>query len=93
MRSDKIAKPGRISEHIASCIETSELCIIDLTGLNANVMYEYGLRKGWKALYCAGPERHLCLLMCMMTGRYFMTFRGARADSCTGNVGEIYRGD
>ena len=31
VRSDKIAKPGRISEHIASCIETSELCIIDLT--------------------------------------------------------------
>ena len=51
VRSDKIAKPGRISEHIASCIETSELCIIDLTGLNANVMYEYGLRKGYGKPY------------------------------------------
>ncbi len=94
VRSDKIAKPGRISEHIASCIETSELCIIDLTGLNANVMYEYGLRKGYGKPYIVLAQKgQLCLLMCMMTGRYFMTFRGARADSCTGNVGEIYRGD
>ena len=46
MRSDKIAKPGRISEQIARHIETSELCVIDLTGLDANVMYEYGLRQG-----------------------------------------------
>lgn len=51
VRSDKIAEPGRISEHIASCIEASELCIIDLTGLNANVMYEYGLRKGYGKPY------------------------------------------
>lgn len=51
VRSDKVAEPGRISEHIARCIENSDLCIVDLTGLNANVMYEYGLRKGYGKPY------------------------------------------
>lgn len=61
VRSDKIAKPGRISEQIARHIETSELCVIDLTGLNANVMYEYGLRQGYGKPYIVLAQKEQTL--------------------------------
>lgn len=46
IRSDTESKPGRISERIDQHIRNDDLCIVDLTGLNANVMYEYGMRRG-----------------------------------------------
>lgn len=46
VRSDKEEKPGRITERMIQHIKNDDLCIVDLTGLNANVMYEYGMRKG-----------------------------------------------
>lgn len=46
IRSDHEASPGRITESIEKHLREDDLCIVDLTGLNANVMYEYGLRVG-----------------------------------------------
>ena len=46
VRSDKEAKTGRITERMELHIRNDDLCIVDLTGINANVMYEYGMRKG-----------------------------------------------
>lgn len=46
IRADTEARPGRISDRIDQHIRNDDLCIIDLTGLNANVMYEYGMRRG-----------------------------------------------
>lgn len=46
VRSDQEANPGRISESIEAHLRKDDLCIADLTGLNPNVMYEYGVRVG-----------------------------------------------
>ena len=46
IRADEEPVPGRITARIEQHIQNDDLCIVDLTGLNANVMYEYGLRKG-----------------------------------------------
>jgi len=46
IRSDYEAKTGRISESIVTHLKQDDLCIADLTGLNPNVMYEYGVRTG-----------------------------------------------
>jgi hypothetical protein len=46
IRADKIAEPGRITKQIAKEIAESDLVIADLSGLNANVMYELGVRHG-----------------------------------------------
>lgn len=46
IRADHEATPGRITESIEKHLREDDLCIVDLTGLNANVMYEYGLRVG-----------------------------------------------
>jgi hypothetical protein len=43
-RADKSNVSGSITEQIISDIKKSELCIIDLTELNPNVMYEFGRR-------------------------------------------------
>ena len=42
-RIDEIEKPGIITDDIKSKIEESNICITDVTGNNANVMYETGL--------------------------------------------------
>lgn len=44
VRADKIPKPGIITSEIVHLVQNSELCIIDLTGHNANVFYECGRR-------------------------------------------------
>ena len=41
-RADEIAKPGRITDHILEAISKSDVLIADLSGNNANVMYELG---------------------------------------------------
>lgn len=46
IRSDHEATPGRITESIDKHLRGDDLCIVDLSGLNTNVMYEYGLRVG-----------------------------------------------
>ena len=46
-RVDKINPAGMISEAIVEAICLSELVIVDLAGLNANVMYELGVRQAW----------------------------------------------
>lgn len=51
IRSDKISETGKISEQIVGHIKNDDLCVIDMTDLNANVMYEYGLRMGYGKCY------------------------------------------
>ncbi len=46
IRSDSESGVGKISESIMSHLRQDDLCIADLTGLNPNVMYEYGVRVG-----------------------------------------------
>lgn len=42
LRSDEIAKPGRITDQIIDSIRNADAIIADLTGNNPNVMYELG---------------------------------------------------
>lgn len=44
IRADKIAHPGEIPEQIFQLLRDADVVIADLTGGNANVMYELGLR-------------------------------------------------
>ncbi|MBJ6370908.1 hypothetical protein [Sedimentitalea arenosa] len=44
LRADKIVKPGSITQDVIENVFESDLVIADLTGLNANVMYEVGIR-------------------------------------------------
>ena len=46
VRSDQDANPGRITDSIQTHLREDDLCIVDLSGLNPNVMYEYGVRVG-----------------------------------------------
>lgn len=43
LRADQIYAPGLIMEQIRSAIQQARLCITDLTGRNANVLYELGI--------------------------------------------------
>ena len=43
-RADEIVGTSDINEDIMDRVRNSDLCIIDLTGLNPNVMYEFGMR-------------------------------------------------
>lgn len=45
-RADSIAEPGRITRQIIEKLVSADVVIADLTGPNANVMYELGLRQG-----------------------------------------------
>lgn len=44
IRADKISHPGEIPEQIFELLRDADVVIADLTGGNANVMYELGLR-------------------------------------------------
>jgi len=44
-RSDKLGEPGRITTQILRDLVESDVVIADLTGTNANVMYEVGIRQ------------------------------------------------
>lgn len=44
VRADKISHPGEIPEQIFELLRDADVVIADLTGGNANVMYELGLR-------------------------------------------------
>jgi hypothetical protein len=44
VRSDRISEPGEIPEQIFTYLRDADVVIADLTGGNANVMYELGLR-------------------------------------------------
>lgn len=44
IRADKIKGSSDINDDIIAHIRTADLCIIDLTNLNPNVMYEFGIR-------------------------------------------------
>ena len=42
LRIDEDYKPGRITEKIKDHLRSADLCIADITGINANVMWEMG---------------------------------------------------
>jgi hypothetical protein len=44
LRADQISQPGEIPEQIFGHLRDDDVVIADLTGANANVMYELGLR-------------------------------------------------
>lgn len=44
IRADKITSTSSITADIISHVQNADLCIVDLTGRNANVMYECGRR-------------------------------------------------
>lgn len=44
LRADKLAQPGEITEQVFALLRDADVVIADLTGGNANVMYELGLR-------------------------------------------------
>lgn len=44
VRADKLPGSGQITSEIIRLVQTAELCVIDLTGHNANVYYECGRR-------------------------------------------------
>ena len=44
IRADKIIGSGQINSEVITLVQNAELCIVDLTGHNANVFYECGRR-------------------------------------------------
>ncbi len=56
VRADREARAGRITERVEQHIREDHLCVIDLTGNNPNVLYEYGMRKGMKGSFVAIVE-------------------------------------
>lgn len=44
IRADMLVGPGEINSEVIGLVQNAELCIIDLTGHNANVFYECGRR-------------------------------------------------
>lgn len=44
VRADKIKGPTDINDDIIEYVRSADLCIVDLTNLNPNVMYEFGIR-------------------------------------------------
>lgn len=51
IRADEIMGTGDINQDIINHVQQADLCIIDLTGLNPNVMYEFGIRYQAKLPY------------------------------------------
>jgi hypothetical protein len=45
IRADKIAESGRITIQIYQHLVEADICVVDLTGLNPNVLYELGIRQ------------------------------------------------
>lgn len=55
IRADEVSGTSDINTDIIEMVQNSDLCIIDLTGLNPNVMYEFGMRyqTGLPYIVCA----------------------------------------
>ncbi len=45
VRADKIAGDNDINQDVIHHVQTAEICVVDLTGLNPNVMFEFGMRQ------------------------------------------------
>lgn len=54
-RADEIVGTGDINSDVIYNVQNADLCVIDLTGLNPNVMYEFGMRyqAGLPYIVCA----------------------------------------
>jgi hypothetical protein len=51
VRADRISEPGRITMQVLRELSAADVVIADLTGLNANVMYELGIRQALRRPY------------------------------------------
>lgn len=60
-RADEIVGTSDINADVIDKIQNADLCIIDLTGLNPNVMYEFGMRyqTGLPYIVCAKHKTDL----------------------------------
>ncbi|MBP3617728.1 MAG: hypothetical protein J6J38_06805 [Lachnospiraceae bacterium] len=61
IRADEVNGSTDINSDIIEKIQHADLCIIDLTGINPNVMYEFGMRyqTGLPYIVCARKETKL----------------------------------
>lgn len=57
-RGDEVAISADINEDIIEMVQHSDICIVDLSGLNPNVMYEFGMRfqSGLPYIVCASSN-------------------------------------
>ena len=44
LRADQIKGDSDINQDVVDLVRSAEVCVVDLTGLNANVMFEFGIR-------------------------------------------------
>ncbi len=60
-RADEIVGTNDINADVIDKIQNADLCVIDLTGLNPNVMYEFGMRfqTGLPYIVCAKEKTDL----------------------------------
>lgn len=60
-RADEIVGTSDINADVIERVQQADLCIIDLTGLNPNVMYEFGMRyqTGLPYIVCAKENTQL----------------------------------
>ena len=60
-RADEIVGTSDINADVIDKIQNADLCIIELTGLNPNVMYEFGMRyqTGLPYIVCAKHKTDL----------------------------------
>ena len=57
IRADTIGQPGRISHQILKELRDADIVIVDLTDLNANVLYEFGIRQALLRPYVLLAEK------------------------------------
>ncbi|WP_129045040.1 hypothetical protein [Companilactobacillus metriopterae] len=58
LRADLINSSNRIDDDVINQINISDLVIIDITGLNPNVMFEFGIRYGLGKPFVAISQTH-----------------------------------
>jgi hypothetical protein len=59
-RADDISRPGKITQQIIKAIHRVDVIVADITGNNANVMWELGFRPGSRQAAChseSGDQR------------------------------------
>lgn len=60
-RADEIGQPGRISLQVLEKLVAADIAIVDLAGLNPNVMYELGVRQACLKPYILMRPAHQAL--------------------------------
>jgi nucleoside 2-deoxyribosyltransferase len=82
IRADKLKQPGRITEQVEKHLNDAAVVIADVTGLNANVMFELGVRAGLQrpfVLLAKREQKLPCDLTDLRTISYALDLVGAEA--------------